>query len=564
MTTQPSSRPSVSAEAVELLTKRWERFAKDYPKSQSHTGHILKECAAELRALLPAQSPADPLHVNVVIPDGYLKAGQALNKAQADPLEGVLIGGKTPFVGGSAEWWYIAASQGENHWCLYLTKQNEWVNECGRKNFHPTRDAAIQFCIDHRDQPASGGAEPVVAQPPAAPLINVEATCESIKRESERLFKNGRPLDLADVRDIVADACKVAVTAATLRPQPPAPAADSDIAAGRVETFDSMDALVSNLNKPAEQHELPTEPGRWTREVGKWDGMVERNLFAGFKDDSDGHRCTQLKPLDVLPTGGWVKASAEREELERLRAEQQEALDLNNEMKRLCDDACDQRDAAKQREESLRKELENKQFVIDGYDRTHERLDRKITSLESELATRAEVIVGGDGVRLPEGWWGVFAKFRDNALVKSKSGWLWQGQSGTGNKLVTDCIAIRLPATSPSSAPSESKLIFPTEFAKRVAELYPSPPASELEQGERWKLAAALTTLLAKFKAADDERLEETESAHKEADKWKAEGDMYGYNFHEGRSGGTIWASIIYERVRRELKMLIDQEGNRE
>lgn len=34
----------------------------------------------------------------------------------------------------------------------------------------------------------------------------IERACERIKLESERLFKLGRPLDLADARDIVREA----------------------------------------------------------------------------------------------------------------------------------------------------------------------------------------------------------------------------------------------------------------------------------------------------------------------------------------------------------------------
>lgn len=60
--------------------------------------------------------------------------------------------------------------------------------------------------------------------------------------------------------------------------------------------------------------------------------------------------------------------------------------------------------------------------------------------------------------------------------------------------------------------------------------------------------------LLAAHRAADEERLKETEEAHAEAARWKAEGDMYGWNFHEGRAGGTTAASIIFFRLQREIK----------
>jgi len=67
--------------------------------------------------------------------------------------------------------------------------------------------------------------------------------------------------------------------------------------------------------------------------------------------------------------------------------------------------------------------------------------------------------------------------------------------------------------------------------------------------------AAAFDWLVAKmkeqFKAADDERLELTYSARDEGEKWRNEGDMYGWNFHQGRSAGTIEASFCFDKVRR-------------
>jgi len=59
------------------------------------------------------------------------------------------------------------------------------------------------------------------------------------------------------------------------------------------------------------------------------------------------------------------------------------------------------------------------------------------------------------------------------------------------------------------------------------------------------------------FKAADDERLEGVYDADKEAEKWKAEGDMYGWNFHKGKAGGMTQASIIFYRVFRRLKQAL-------
>ena len=69
------------------------------------------------------------------------------------------------------------------------------------------------------------------------------------------------------------------------------------------------------------------------------------------------------------------------------------------------------------------------------------------------------------------------------------------------------------------------------------------------------KLEAAIKEAFELFKEADSERLEGTNDADKEAEKWKTEGDMYGWNFHKGKSGGMTEASIIFYRVFRRLKL---------
>lgn len=72
---------------------------------------------------------------------------------------------------------------------------------------------------------------------------------------------------------------------------------------------------------------------------------------------------------------------------------------------------------------------------------------------------------------------------------------------------------------------------------------------------------AILKTMLAAFREADEERLRETYKAREEAEKWKAEGDMYGWNFHQGVSAGTIWASIYFFRVQRRIEAEIAALG---
>lgn len=71
------------------------------------------------------------------------------------------------------------------------------------------------------------------------------------------------------------------------------------------------------------------------------------------------------------------------------------------------------------------------------------------------------------------------------------------------------------------------------------------------------RLRGVLVNLKDEYKAADVERLQETEDAHNEANKWKSEGDMYGWNFHEGRAGGITWGSIIFYRVLRKLEAIL-------
>lgn len=67
-----------------------------------------------------------------------------------------------------------------------------------------------------------------------------------------------------------------------------------------------------------------------------------------------------------------------------------------------------------------------------------------------------------------------------------------------------------------------------------------------------------LESILLIYKQADEERLEETEKAHLEAEKWKGENDMYGWNFHEGRSAGITWGSIFFYRVQKALEGLLE------
>jgi hypothetical protein len=67
------------------------------------------------------------------------------------------------------------------------------------------------------------------------------------------------------------------------------------------------------------------------------------------------------------------------------------------------------------------------------------------------------------------------------------------------------------------------------------------------------KLEATIKETCDVFKAADAERLDGVHKACDEAERWKADDDMYGWNFHQGKSSGMTEASIIFNRAFRRL-----------
>lgn len=97
----------------------------------------------------------------------------------------------------------------------------------------------------------------------------------------------------------------------------------------------------------------------------------------------------------------------------------------------------------------------------------------------------------------------------------------------------------------------------PTEA--EVAELVSQ--TGEIARGlahHRDQMREAIQEAFDLFKTADDERLNGVHEAHAEAQKWKAEGDMYGWNFHQGKAGGMTEASIIFNRAFRRLKAALE------
>lgn len=77
-------------------------------------------------------------------------------------------------------------------------------------------------------------------------------------------------------------------------------------------------------------------------------------------------------------------------------------------------------------------------------------------------------------------------------------------------------------------------------------------------EAERAERESMLRGLLKLFDDADLERLNEVHERDNEAEKWKSENDMYGWNFHKGAAFGCTSASIIFFRVKREIKNHLD------
>jgi hypothetical protein len=50
--------------------------------------------------------------------------------------------------------------------------------------------------------------------------------------------------------------------------------------------------------------------------------------------------------------------------------------------------------------------------------------------------------------------------------------------------------------------------------------------------------------------SANEERLKHQDECEREAEKWKSEGDMYGWNFHMGRAAGMNYMDILWDRVK--------------
>ena|SRR5579864_1395974 len=69
-----------------------------------------------------------------------------------------------------------------------------------------------------------------------------------------------------------------------------------------------------------------------------------------------------------------------------------------------------------------------------------------------------------------------------------------------------------------------------------------------------------LVHALAECEKSEKEYMEYLDQCEKEARKWKNEGDMYGWNFHQGLRGGAVWSNLIFYRIRRTLLEMREQE----
>lgn len=79
--------------------------------------------------------------------------------------------------------------------------------------------------------------------------------------------------------------------------------------------------------------------------------------------------------------------------------------------------------------------------------------------------------------------------------------------------------------------------------------------------GENIKFLEALKKVELEHDEAVEERYQFLEDCRHEAEKWKKEGDMYGYNFHQGMAGGANQADLYYARVGRILKKFLKENS---
>lgn len=55
---------------------------------------------------------------------------------------------------------------------------------------------------------------------------------------------------------------------------------------------------------------------------------------------------------------------------------------------------------------------------------------------------------------------------------------------------------------------------------------------------------------------ASEERYQSLREWRQLAEQWKSEGDMSGWNFHQGMAAGANWVDIYYRRITREIEAI--------
>lgn len=496
------------AAAVEALEKLFEKWARDNESIDQGASEAFASCAAETRArLLPAQSPpADPLEQKVQTLTANLN--YLLHHCEIAIRRFELFHqGRVPMT--------LGASPATGAYELRSA-----VNKVlGEKD-------------SHRDQPASGGAEPGGERVPLIGRCRVEVNAcatdtDRIVELIELLVENegasveimcpnpdGPPYRAIEVSDDWTGWQPQRFSGESLGACLEAALKASEAKEGR----DKLAAMYANLAEPgvahppapAEQHELPNEPGILWKRADGWFALPHPQAIVPLSGDvcAVGITAEGIRWIGViaeLPRGGWVKASAEREEgsFHDQVCRIQEIAQKHGH-KGFFDATpwwmwIDQQLAESNREEAMRKELEEAkkktnrmlcrtidEFMVDalvaiagavctpekGYledgglrqlladiktlRKQHDAAEAKLTALEAELSARAEVIVGGEGVVLPGGEWAVFREQNDPRV---KVRWSWDCTIGTDCKtrnVIEGKVAIRLPSTPPS-APSEQE-----------------------------------------------------------------------------------------------------------
>lgn len=187
------SRTSVPVEAVEALAKEFDDESKKQ-LGQSETAVILYGGIASRLRALPTVSPVPFERCDEC---GFSTVGcpceenegrdRVMPQLPADPLEGVTIKGRKPYVN---KW---RSHEKDYFWRIMcdgycLNHAGTWDSEGERDegNDWGTEESAIAFCLANCDPPASGGVEPVAEQDaydriigrPDKPFHKAECRCK--------------------------------------------------------------------------------------------------------------------------------------------------------------------------------------------------------------------------------------------------------------------------------------------------------------------------------------------------------------------------------------------------